>query len=94
MYFSECNTGTTGEAIADNILSQLDSWRDLCGQTYVTRFRKTLHMQFFPKIEFVWLINPTIELTRVQVLDRSHASLWSYRALRLHHTINNCEITV
>ena len=36
--FSECNTGTTGEAIADRILSQLDSWQlsasQLCGQTY------------------------------------------------------------
>ena len=39
-------------------------------------------MRFFPKIKFdVWLISPTIELTRVQVLDRSRASLWSYRAL-------------
>ena len=27
MSFSECNTGTTGEAIADRILSQLDSWQ-------------------------------------------------------------------
>ena len=38
MCFSECNAGTTGEAIADNILSQLDSWQlsasDLRGQTY------------------------------------------------------------
>ena len=37
MCFSECNAGTTGEAIADNILSQLDSWQlsalDIRGQT-------------------------------------------------------------
>ena len=39
-------------------------------------------MRFFPQIEFdLCLISPTIELTRVQVLDRSRPSLWSYRAL-------------
>ena len=38
MCFSEYNTGTTGEAIADHILSELDSWQlsasQLHGQTY------------------------------------------------------------
>ena len=43
---------------------------------------KTLRMQIFPNILFdIWLISPTIELTRIQVLDRLHASLWCYRAL-------------
>ena len=51
-------------------------------------------MRFFLKIEVdVWLISPTIELTRIQVLDRSHVLLWSYRALRSRHTPNNQEIT-
>ena len=36
----------------------------------------------FPKIKFVvWLISPTIDLTRVQVLHRSRASLLRYKAL-------------
>ena len=49
---------------------------------YVTGFGKTLCMGFFLKIEFdVWLISSTIELTRVQVLGRSRASLWRYSAL-------------
>ena len=48
---------------------------------YVIGFGKTLRMWFFPKIKFdVWLISPTIELTYVQVLDRSRASLWSYKS--------------
>ena len=48
----------------------------------VTGFGKTLRMGFFPKIEFdAWLISFTIELTRVQVLDRLRASLRSYSAL-------------
>ena len=48
----------------------------------VTGFGKTLRMGFFLKIAFdVWLISPTIELTRVQVPDRSRASLRSYSAL-------------
>ena len=38
MCFSECVAGTTGKAIADSILSQLDSWQlsaaQLRGQTY------------------------------------------------------------
>ena len=38
MFFSECVAGTTGKAIADSILSQLDSWQlsaaQLRGQTY------------------------------------------------------------
>ena len=49
---------------------------------YVTGFGKTLRMGFFQKIEFdAWLISSTIELTRVQVLGRSRASLWRYSAL-------------
>ena len=50
-------------------------------------------MGFFQKIEFdAW---STIELTRVQVLGRSRASLWRYSAcLRSHHTPNIREITV
>ena len=48
----------------------------------MTGFGKTLRMGFFQKIEFdAWLISSTIELTRVQVLGRSHASLWRYSAL-------------
>ena len=36
----------------------------------------------FYEIEFdAYLINSTIELTHVQVSDRSRASLWSYSAL-------------
>ena len=46
---------------------------------YVTGFSKTLCMRsFFSKIMFdvhVWLISPTVELTHVQVLDRSCALL-------------------
>ena len=39
-------------------------------------------MGFFQKIEFdAWLISSIIELTRVQVLGRSRASLWRYSAL-------------
>ena len=39
-------------------------------------------MGFFLKIELdAWLISSTIELTRVQVLGRSRASLWRYSAL-------------
>ena len=38
MAFSECDTGVTGEAIADRLLSSLDSWQlpasHLIGQTY------------------------------------------------------------
>jgi hypothetical protein len=62
---------------------------------YVTGFGKTLHMGFFQKIEFdAWLISSTIELTRVQVLDRSLASLWSYSALfAIAPHPNNREIT-
>ena len=49
---------------------------------FVTGFGKTLRMGFFQKIEFdAWLISSTIELTRVQVLGRSRASLWRYSAL-------------
>ena len=52
------------------------------GMIYVTGFGKTLRMGFFQKIEFdAWLISSTIELTRVQVLGRSRASLWRYSAL-------------
>ena len=48
----------------------------------MTGFGKTLRMGFFQKIEFdAWLISSTIELTRVQVLGRSRASLWRYSAL-------------
>ena len=67
---------------ANNVNTKLTlhTYTHIC--TYVTGFGKTLRMRFFPKIEFdVRLISPTIELTRVQVLDRSRASLWSYRAL-------------
>jgi hypothetical protein len=39
-------------------------------------------MGFFEKFEFdVSLISSTLELTRVEVLDRSRASLWRYSAL-------------
>jgi hypothetical protein len=49
---------------------------------YVTVYEKTRHMGFFEKFEFdASLISPTLGLTRVQVLDRSRASLWSYCAL-------------
>ena len=48
---------------------------------YVTVYEKTRHMGFSMKIEFdAYLISSTIELTRVQVSDRSRASLWSYSA--------------
>ena len=48
----------------------------------MTGFGKTLRMGFFQKIEFdAWLINSTIELSRVQVLGRSYAWLWRYSAL-------------
>ena len=49
---------------------------------YVTGFGKTLHLGFFLKTEFdVRLISSTIELTRVQIIGRSRASLWRYSAL-------------
>ena len=49
---------------------------------YVTGFGKTLHNGFFQKNEFdAWLISSTIQLIRVQVLGRSHASLLRYSAL-------------
>ena len=49
---------------------------------YVTVYGKTRHMGFFVKVEFdASMISSTIELTRVQVLDRSCASLWRYSAL-------------
>ena len=49
---------------------------------YVTGFEKTLRIGFFMKIKFdVWLISSTIELTHVQILGRSRASLWRYSAL-------------
>ena len=39
-------------------------------------------MGFFVKVEFdASMISSTIELTRVQVLDRSYASLWSNSAV-------------
>ena len=39
-------------------------------------------LDFFLKIDFdVWLIGSTIELTCVQVLGRSRASLWRYSTL-------------
>ena len=64
-------------------------------KAHVTGFRKTLRMRFFPKIESdVWLISPTTELTRIQVIDWSPTSLWSYRALRSHPTPNNRQIMV
>jgi hypothetical protein len=48
----------------------------------VTVYEKTQHMGFFEIFEFdASLISSTLELTRVQVLDRSRASLWSYSAL-------------
>ena len=48
----------------------------------VTVYGKTRHMRFFVKVEFdASMISSTIELTRVQVLDRSCASLWRYSAL-------------
>ena len=48
----------------------------------MTGFGKTLRMGFFQKIEFdAWLISSSIELTRVQVLGRSRASLLRYSAL-------------
>ena len=41
-----------------------------------------LRMGFFQKIEFdAWLISSSIDLTHVQVLGRSRASLWRYSAL-------------
>ena len=47
----------------------------------MTGFGKTLRMGFFQKIEFdAWLISTT-ELTRVQVLGPSSASLLRYSAL-------------
>ena len=50
---------------------------------YVTGFGKTLRMGFFQKIEFdAWLISSSIEITRVQVLGQSRASLLRYSALR------------
>ena len=49
---------------------------------YVTGFGKTPCMGFFLKIEFdVWLISSTTDITCVQVIGRSHASLWRYSAL-------------
>ena len=49
---------------------------------YVTVYGKTRHMGFFVKVEFdASMISSTIELTCVQVLDRSCASLWRYSAL-------------
>ena len=64
-----CNTDFNEIMCAHNII-------------YVTGFGKTLRMGFFQKIEFdAWLISSTIELTRVQVLGRSRASLWRYSAL-------------
>ena len=43
----------------------------------MTGFGITLRNEIFLKVEFdVWLISSTIELTRVQVLVRLHASLW------------------
>ena len=57
-------------------------WLTVYNTTYVTGFGKTLRMGFFQKIEFdAWLIRSTRELTRVQVLGRSRASLWRYSAL-------------
>ena len=54
----------------------------LLWHSYVTGYGKTLCMGFFLKIEFdAWLISSTTELTRVEVLGRSHASLWRYSAL-------------
>ena len=44
---------------------------------YVTGFGKTLRMGFFVKTEFdASLISSTLELTHLQVWDRSRASLW------------------
>ena len=44
-------------------------------------YEKTRHMGFSMKSEFdAYLTSSTIELTRVQVLDPSRASLWSYSA--------------
>ena len=49
---------------------------------YVTVYGKTGHTGFFVKIEFdASMISSTIELTRVQVLDRSRTLLWRYSAL-------------
>jgi hypothetical protein len=54
-----------------------------CGRPcYVTVSDKTQHMGFFVKFEFdASLISSTLELTRVQVLDRLRASLWSYSSV-------------
>ena len=44
---------------------------------FVTVYGKTRHMGFFVKIKFdVYLISSTLELTYLQVRDRSHASRW------------------
>ena len=52
------------------------------GHVYTLQGGKTLHNDFFLKIEFdVWLLSSTIEVTRVQVLDRSLSLLWRYSAL-------------
>ena len=49
---------------------------------YVTVYGKTRHIGFFVEVEFdASMISSTIVLTRVQVLDRSCASLWRYSAL-------------
>ena len=53
-----------------------------CECLFVTVYGKTRHMGFFVKVEFeASMISSTIELTRLQVLDRSCASLWRYSAL-------------
>ena len=48
----------------------------LTDSDYVTVYGKTRHIEFDAS-----MISSTIELTRVQVLDRSRALLWRYSAL-------------
>ena len=52
--------------------------------------------KIFHRIEFdVWLISPTIELARIQGLDRSRFSCGATElSLRTRHTPNNWETTI
>ena len=64
------------------LLVEMDRESALGKSTYVTVYGKTRHMGFFVKVKFdASMISSAIELTRVQVLDRSCASLWRYSAL-------------
>ena len=76
--------GPNGGGKSRNPQPKLDNCKHynlICYYIYVTVYEKTRHMGFSMKIEFdAYLISSTIELTHVQVSDRSHASLWSYSA--------------